>query len=338
MLRFEFLETDDMLQGPGAALRDALAQVQAIALARGDARAVVAWQGLRADGGAPALACSAGRPSPQPDVVVVSGWVAHSGPHLARLVRRDQALVARLRRLHAAGAQIVAFHNGVALLARAGLMDGRQGVLPWPYLGAIARLAPTLQLALDRRWVADDRVWTVAHPALATEVAFELMEALGLGAVAGRARSVLLPAEDEQRLAPGVLKHPPRSSPLGTLERARRWLEEHLREPFSLPAMARAAAMSERTLLRQFKAHFGLTPVQALHRVRIAQARMLLQATYVPIEEVSRQCGWSDPAMLRRVFKRETGLTPAAWREQFQIRAPRVEWGRDLPRQPEPPH
>ena len=104
MRRFEFLETDDMLQGPGAAMRDALAQAQAISRARGDAGTLVAWQGLRADGASPALACSAGRPSPRPDVVVISGWVAHSGPHLARLVRRDQALVTHLRRLHADGA------------------------------------------------------------------------------------------------------------------------------------------------------------------------------------------------------------------------------------------
>jgi transcriptional regulator GlxA family with amidase domain len=143
-------------------------------------------------------------------------------------------------------------------------------------------------------------------------------------------RSVLLPAPERQRLGKAVaLDNPKRMGP-GALERARRWLEENLREPYSLGATARAAATSKRSLLRHFRTAFGQTPLQMLHDMRITRARMLLETTYLPIEVIAERCGWRDVAMLRRVFRRATGLTPAVYRDRFRMRTERRRWGSDL--------
>ncbi|MFM8857386.1 MAG: helix-turn-helix domain-containing protein, partial [Actinomycetota bacterium] len=118
----------------------------------------------------------------------------------------------------------------------------------------------------------------------------------------------------------------------GAMERARRWLEDHLHEPYSLAATARAAAISERSLLRHFAAAFGQTPLQMLHELRITRARMLLETSYLPVEAIAERCGWRDPAMLRQAFRRATGTTPAAYRERYRLRVERRRWGSELPR------
>lgn len=67
-----------------------------------------------------------------------------------------------------------------------------------------------------------------------------------------------------------------------------------------------------------------------LHGLRVTRARMLLETTYLPLETVAERCGWRDLAMLREVFRRATGTTPAAYRERHRLRSKRREWGRDM--------
>jgi transcriptional regulator GlxA family with amidase domain len=144
--------------------------------------------------------------------------------------------------------------------------------------------------------------------------------------------SVLRHAPQRQRLVKAIAQESASRVGPGSLERARRWLEDHLHEPYSLAATARAANTSGRSLLRHFRATFDKTPLQMLHELRVTQARMLLETTYLPLETVSERCGWRDPAMLRKVFQRETGLSPARYRERYRLRSERRQWGRDLER------
>jgi transcriptional regulator GlxA family with amidase domain len=331
---FELLTGSDWLDGPAAAVVDVLRVVESLARMRGSAGAPVSWQWTGVDGRAVRRApFASGRRVTRPDVVIVAGWAARSGPHLSRLVARDAAACERLRRVHAGGGHVVALYTGAALLGEAGLLDGRRAVVPWPFIPSVLRHAPTVQLAEGQPWVEDTRVWTADSPALATELALQVLGALGRDELAQAGGAVLLHSPERQRLARAVardhLAQRARVGP-GTLERARRWLEEHLHEPYSQSALALAASTSERSLLRHFKAGFGQTPLQMLHGLRITRARMLLETTYLPLEVVAERCGWRDPAMLRGVFRRITGMTPAAYRERHRLRSRRREWGRDL--------
>jgi transcriptional regulator GlxA family with amidase domain len=202
--------------------------------------------------------------------------------------------------------------------------------VPWPFIPSVLRHAPTLQLAEGAAWVVDDRLWTADSPTLASELTLEWLAACGLSELAQAARVVVLHAPERQRLVKAIADDAQGRVGPGTLERARRHLEDHLHEPYDLQATARAAATSSRSLLRHFRAAFGQTPLQMLHALRVTRARMLLETTYLPIETVAERCGWRDPAMLREVFRRATGLTPAVYRERYRLRTGRRLWGRDL--------
>jgi methylphosphotriester-DNA--protein-cysteine methyltransferase len=49
------------------------------------------------------------------------------------------------------------------------------------------------------------------------------------------------------------------------------------------------------------------------------RARELLEAAGVPVEDVGRAVGYEDPIFFRRLFKRTTGLTPAADRRRYAL-------------------
>ena len=253
------------------------------------------------------------------------------GPHLNRLVRRDRAACARLRSVHNAGGHVLALYNGVALPAEAGLLNGRSAVVPWPFIPSVLRHAPGMNLAAGQAWVEDQRLWTADSPSQTTDLILRVLHARGLVEMAAAVRSVLLHAPERQSLAKALAQNRVRKGP-GALELALRWLEDHLGQPYSLSDTASAASVSTRALLRHFKSAYNMTPLNKLHEMRVTHARMLLETTHLTIQQIAEDCGWSDVAMLRRIFFRATQLTPTAYREKFRLVTVRLKWGRDLVR------
>lgn len=81
--------------------------------------------------------------------------------------------------------------------------------------------------------------------------------------------------------------------------------------------MARAAAMSERTLARQFQAQTGTTPHAWLTGQRVLAARALLESTDLPLDRIAADVGLGNAALLRHHFTRAVGLSPNAYRRSF---------------------
>ncbi len=72
--------------------------------------------------------------------------------------------------------------------------------------------------------------------------------------------------------------------------------------------------MSVRSLRRNFRARLGISPHQYLIAQRIGTARDLLLKTDTPLKEIARQLGYNDVFYFGRQFKRQMGVSPAAFR------------------------
>ncbi len=345
----------DALQGAALGASDALRVVNELAAMRGRRGPAVTWRwrvgpGRRPPASLPqpprpALAPTAtGRGVP--DLLLVPGWLARSGPHLHDLVSRHPWLADLANRTHAAGGSVVGMHTGVVLLASAGLLAGREAVVPWPFVPTLMRVASGVRLRGDCAWTVQDRVWTADSPALAVEVLLDALaqapgaatggrrgesadgDAGGLADLARAAAQVLLHSPERQQAGAQLLREPlARRVPPGAVERARRHLEAHLDAPYDLPQLAAAAATSPRTLLRHFEASLGKTPLAYLQGLRMARARVLLETTYLPVEHIAQACGFAHVGTFRRQFTRATEQTPADYRERHRLRVRRPAWG-----------
>ena len=63
----------------------------------------------------------------------------------------------------------------------------------------------------------------------------------------------------------------------------------------------------------------GFAPIDYVQRLRIEDAKRRLERTEAPMDEVSWQVGYEDPAFFRRLFRRTTGLAPGAYRRKFRV-------------------
>lgn len=94
------------------------------------------------------------------------------------------------------------------------------------------------------------------------------------------------------------------------------FLQENYRQSYSLEKLAALFGCRPAYLLRLYRRLSGSTPTQELIRLRIAKAkRLLLGHPGLEVKQVAAAVGYDDPLYFSRLFKRETGSNPSAFRE-----------------------
>ena len=100
-----------------------------------------------------------------------------------------------------------------------------------------------------------------------------------------------------------------------SIEKAIRYMEEHVNENISLDELAENVNLSKFYFNRYFKKHMGMTPHQYFMNMRLQNAKRLLVTTHNSIEEVAEMCGFDNASNFIRAFKHRVGMPPSAFRK-----------------------
>ena len=177
-------------------------------------------------------------------------------------------------------------------------------------LGFVARLDPDLVATMSlpgwyvaqldasalRQVAEDGEVIRLGH---GLKRSAALLRILGQVAVAG------LAARDQRSRLPG-------------------WLEKLARQfagtaPIpDLETLQRDCGVSAAHLARTVRAHFGCTPGQWLHRLRLARAADEISRSVEPLRAIAKRHGYPDAQRFHRCFSAIYGLGPQAWRKREQ--------------------
>ncbi|TYP74845.1 response regulator transcription factor [Paenibacillus methanolicus] len=98
---------------------------------------------------------------------------------------------------------------------------------------------------------------------------------------------------------------------------AKRLLDEHFREDVNQALASRMAGVSESYLSKQFAKEVGCNFVPYLTNLRIGEAKRLL-AQGVKIADASERVGYLNPEHFSRLFKKVTGVSPSAYRDEHE--------------------
>ena len=85
-------------------------------------------------------------------------------------------------------------------------------------------------------------------------------------------------------------------------------------QPLDLAALARIAHVSERHLIRTFRATFGETPHRYLQRRRVERAMYLLRETDRSVTDICLAVGFSSLGTFSRTFTEIVGEPPTTYR------------------------
>jgi AraC family transcriptional regulator len=95
------------------------------------------------------------------------------------------------------------------------------------------------------------------------------------------------------------------------------YIEEHLAEDISLPALAEIADLSPFHFARAFKQSFGLPPHRYLVSRRIEKAKNLLATPALPVTQIGLDLGFGEASSFATAFRKHAGLTPTEYRRSL---------------------
>ena len=263
--------------------------------------------GARARGGAGTFVSAGAQVGESVDFDVVF-VVADDAPPREPRVERWLGLLARQ------GTQLGGIAGGVAVLARAGLLEGYSATPHWDLLGSLAEEHAELSLARGLYTIDRDRL-TCAGGAATGELGLELIARHCGEDLARRVRDWLLageprPADEGRRTDPvnsARARHPAVVGALAVME-------AHLSEPLSGSALAARVGVGERRLARLFARDLDASPMRVYRDLRLERARSLLERTAMSVGEVALATGFTSFAHFSSAFRRVSGTSPREWR------------------------
>jgi AraC family transcriptional regulator len=101
----------------------------------------------------------------------------------------------------------------------------------------------------------------------------------------------------------------------GWMDRIVELLREEFRENHSLDHLAAEAGVDPIRLSKAFRRSHGRTIGEFVQELRVRAACARLLDRDAPLADVAIECGFSDQSHLTRIFKRVTGTTPGAFRQ-----------------------
>lgn len=266
----------------------------------------------------------------QPDLVIVPDL--HIDP-TAPLPGEFGALIPWLNDAYRGGAMVTSVCSGALLLAAAGMLNGLEATSHWGFCDAIAKGFPEVKMRRERILVPageGHRIVTAGGASAWGDLVLYLV-----GRVAGQeearriARVYLLQPHSEGQLHYASLLAGAQHQD-GLVAEAQIWAADNYALPAPVNAMAARCGLSERSLLRRFRKATGQTPVDYIQTLRIEEAKQMLEATDMPVEDIAAEVGYTETSSFRNAFRRYVGIPASTYRRRRLSPVPQSPGGSSI--------
>ncbi|HEY5801485.1 MAG TPA: helix-turn-helix domain-containing protein, partial [Burkholderiaceae bacterium] len=264
---------------------------------------------------------------PLPDSLVAPTWVVLAGQPAAALEQRTPEIdtIAQWlnRALHAAlqsaepPHRLVTICSGTLLAARAGLLAGRSCTTHHDLLGALRTLAPQAKVVDNRVFLVDGPLASSAGITAGIDLALHLIaqdcgEALAATVAADMVVYLRRSALDPER-SPFLVN---RNHLHAAVDRVQDAVNTDWERDWDMAALAAVGHVTTRHLLRLFRLHTGVSPLQYLESIRLERARQALEHG-ASVTLAAEGSGFRSGLQLRRAWARQWGGSPSdAMRER----------------------
>lgn len=230
-------------------------------------------------------------------------------------------IVEWLRVQHDNGALLCSVCTGSLLMAETGLLDGWQATTHWAFTGMFQKYYRKIELLPEHILLStgpDQRLLTGGGVASWQDLALHVVARFcGQAEAIRTAKVFVLGDRTIGQLAFAAMPRSPDHDDQ-VIAGCQAWIAEHYCLPNAVAGMVARSGLPERTFKRRFKAATGYAPIRYVQSMRVEEAKRLLEATDQTSERVGADVGYEDPASFRRLFKRETNLTPTQYRKHYR--------------------
>ena len=247
------------------------------------------------------------------DTIILAGGIGVD----AYLDQTD--LVNLIKQLSEQAERVVSICNGCYLLAETGLLNGRKATTHWNHSVQFRKRYPQVDLQIDQIFCQDDNFYSSGGVTAGIDLALHLVQQdFGQKVALEVAKQLVLYLRrpgGQNQFSSLLVSQVAESS---ALHEVVHWISEHYQKKLNVSGLAAMAAMSPRNFSRRFAEETGFSPAKFIERVRVEQAKRLLEETKLPLESVASQCGISSAEQLGQIFNRVLKISPKFYRQRFR--------------------
>ena len=100
-------------------------------------------------------------------------------------------------------------------------------------------------------------------------------------------------------------------------EAAKKYIHENIDRRITIKDICDVIDCSKTTLIASFKKEFGITVNEAITKAKLEEAKKLLNAGVMSINQISQATGFYDQAYFSKVFSAEYGVTPSDYKKEL---------------------
>ena len=210
---------------------------------------------------------------------------------------------------------VVGLGTGSFAMAEAGLLRGRRCAVHVRHREEFAARYPEARIIINDLFVFDADAITCVGGAAVLDLAIELVmrHSNRVRALKGL---VDLPVDEHRTIGhqPSIPYEELLNCGNWRVERAVGMMQSDLSKKVSIQCIAQRLGTSVSQLERDFAKHSELPPAVVWRRIRLLQAKLLLQNSRFSVSGIAHECGFADGSHLTRWFKRVFGETPSEFR------------------------
>lgn len=234
--------------------------------------------------------------------------------HPGRVQRQCTACLPRIRELYAQGADLCSVGTASNLLAAAGLLERRPATTHWHDFERFASAHPGVELKRRHLITHSERIYCAGS---VNSIADVMVHKVGqwYGARIARAIEAQFSPEARQPLdTAAFLAQSPGAHPDEAIREVQDYLQQNPGAAHGNRSLAAMTGLSPRSFTRRFRQATGESPMRYLARLRIREARALLQHTDLAVADIGWRAGFGSPSRFSQAFRQATQLSPREYR------------------------
>ena len=249
----------------------------------------------------------------QTDLIIVPSYK----PDYREVLKKNQAVVDWIVRMHQAGTEVASLCIGSFFLAEAGLLNGKEATSHWMVTDEMQMYYPLINVKSDKVITDQNGVYTSGGAFSSLKLILYLIEKFCGRETAvwtSKRFSVELENNTQSHFAVFTGQHQHNDA---EILKTQLFIEKNFAKDLTVEEVSAMTSTGKRNFLRRFKAATNNTPLEYMQRVRIEAAKKAIEEEEPNLDQLMRISGYKDVKTFRMIFKRLTGLSPQEYRKKY---------------------
>ncbi len=215
------------------------------------------------------------------------------------------------------GAEVASLCVGAFLLAKTGLVNGRQCSTHWNSADEFRQMFPEIKLVTDRIITEEKGIYTSGGATSYWKLLLHLVEKYTNRETAILAAKIFAIDLERNSQSNFIIFKGQTEHTDAEIKKAQNYIENNFHDKITIEQLSATLAINRRSLERRFKKATSNTVSEYIQRVKIEAAKKSFETSRKNITEVMYDVGYSDTKSFRGTFKKITGMTPIGYRRKY---------------------